>query len=235
MILSVIEPAYFPPLSYFAKVIASDVIIWADSFQFKKHSIINRTSIKTVSGPRWLTIPVLSKKRGQQTIKDVQIDKLQSWKQNHLKTCANNYQNAPYYYFFSDELEHILNTEHQLLSSLLYECQSFIFSRLGIQKPVYKSSTLAQYQNRTERIMEWLKCCDCDTYLLSASEQNLVDMDQILDYGFNIIFSDYQQAPYHQQFDGFLDSLSILDLLFNEGEQSYSILKNSTNQVNPKA
>ena len=51
MILTVIEPAYFPPLSYFAKVIASDVIIWADSFQFKKHSIINRTSIKTVSGP----------------------------------------------------------------------------------------------------------------------------------------------------------------------------------------
>ncbi|MDZ7725053.1 MAG: WbqC family protein [candidate division KSB1 bacterium] len=96
-VLTVIAPEYFPRISTLARVLAADVVVWADTFSFSKQCAMNRTRIKTVTGPEWLTVPVLH--QGKARFKDIEIDPEHHWRHNHCKTLLVNYMNSPYYSF----------------------------------------------------------------------------------------------------------------------------------------
>jgi hypothetical protein len=226
MILTVIEPSYFPSVASIAKSLAADAIVWADSFRFHKHGATNRTRIKAVSGPRWLTVPVLSGGLGPQNVGQVKIDILQTWQKNHRRTLEINYRNAPYFYFYWDKVEEILARRWESLSELDLATFSMTGKYLGMKAHFYRDSQLPQVADRTERVIAWLDACQCDAYLLEPFELPLIDVNRLLNRGFRVLSFQYVPQVYHQMFKGFVDSLSILDLLFNEGEQSAAIIKN---------
>ncbi len=226
MILTVIRPAYFPTISVFAKALVADVIVWADSFQYEKHGNMNRTLIKTVDGARWLTVPVLSKGLGFRSISAVQIDNSRSWQKGHLRTLELNYQMAPYFYQYWDELEDLFSQQYESLSELDLRSTIFVFRALGMKKSIIKSSELPQVKDRSERVIAWMKECQCQDYLFAQQEMSLINTTRIEKVGFKTTVLRLAPVTYHQQFRDFLHQLSILDLLFNEGEQSFSIAKN---------
>ena len=92
-VLTVISPEYFPRISTLARVQAADVVIWADTFLFSKQTTMNRTRIKTVTGPEWLTVPVMH--QGKTRYHDVEIDPEHCWRHNHSRTLQVNYMNSP--------------------------------------------------------------------------------------------------------------------------------------------
>ena len=224
MILTVLQPSYFPSIEFCARAQTADVVVWANTFLFKKGSVINRTRIKTVDGGRWLTIPVLTKGRGPQKISDIHIDNHNDWRGNHWRNIKNNYQNSPYYYYYNDELKNIFGGERQTLEGLIYPSAHFLFKSLGFKKEIVRSCTLPKEKDRTDRILAWLQATHCDTFLIPAYELFLIDIQRVKDAGFYLEIFYSSTVKYHQQFSGFVPSLSALDLLFNEGEQSLSIL-----------
>jgi hypothetical protein len=222
---AVIEPAYFPPPFYFAKVLCADVLVWADSFQFKKGSFINRAPIKTVSGKQWLTVPVFSKMTAGQKINNTVIDNHQNWQNRHVRTLEVNYRQSPYYPFFSDAIANVINGQYQTISGLLVKSRDFLFSQLKIDKKLTPGSQLPHVQDRTERLMAWLKECDCQSYVYYEQERPLFDAPMVLKQGIRLFTCRHEPQKYHQIFDGFLPNLSVLDLLFNEGEQAHAIIR----------
>jgi len=231
VILAVQEPAYFPAPAYFGKLFFADVLIWADSFQFKKHGITNRTAIKTANGVKWLTVPVRSKGLGKQSIRHVRIDQEQNWQSNQLKSIYLNYKNSPYFGFYIDEIETLFNKPYHFLIQLTEQSFTLCLSGLGIKKKIVKSSQLPHISDRTDRLFSWLDACGCDNYLLHKNEIPLIDVARVLAHGVKLFTFDYKQQPYHQQFEGFKFPVSILDLFFNEGEQSLPIFKKSLGDI----
>jgi len=223
--LAVIEPAYFPPPFYFAKALYADVIVWADSFQFKKSSFINRAPIKAVSGKQWLTVPVFSQITAGQKISDAVIDNHQNWQNRHLRSLEVNYHQSPYYPFFADAIADIINARYQSISGLLAKSRDFLFSQLRIDKKLVHSSQLPHIQDRSERLMAWLKECDCQSYLYHPKERPLFHAPMVLAQGIRLFCCHYHPVAYHQIFSGFLPNLSVLDLLFNEGEQAVAVIQ----------
>ena len=70
MILSGHQPNFMPWIGYFHKVSISDKHIFVDNVQYNKKHVTNRNKIKTPNGWEYLTVPVLTKGRYEQEIKD---------------------------------------------------------------------------------------------------------------------------------------------------------------------
>ncbi|OGC02549.1 hypothetical protein A2V82_00915 [candidate division KSB1 bacterium RBG_16_48_16] len=73
--------------------------------------------------------------------------------------------------------------------------------------------------------MAWLKECDCQSYLYHPKERPLFHAPMVLAQGIRLFCCHYHPVAYHQIFSGFLPNLSVLDLLFNEGEQAVAVIQ----------
>ena len=80
MIVSAHQPNFAPWLGFFDKMRRSDVLVLLDTVQFIKRGYQNRTRMKGIGGPQWLTVPVITKGRYDQVTRDVEIDESRDWR-----------------------------------------------------------------------------------------------------------------------------------------------------------
>jgi len=218
--------SYLPNLSFFLKWIASDVFIIADDYQYVKHHYINRTKIKTVAGEAWLTVPVLSKGRQGQKMSQVELNHHLKWQSKHRRSLETNYTYAPYFPFLYDDLNEIYAASWKCLPELNKELLFCLASYLRLSKPLFTSDLNLQ-GNGEGKLFAMLSEMNCDAYLADCSFQGYLSEKSFEESGFSLDFIDFKCKEYHQQFGAFAPNLSIVDLLFNEGPESFSILKNS--------
>ncbi|HID82899.1 MAG TPA: hypothetical protein EYH06_13085 [Chromatiales bacterium] len=142
MILSDIQPHYFPRLHYFARMLESDHFVIRDDVQFvKNHKFPDGTRgvshqvhspIKTNSGKQLLTVSV--KKGGTLPINQTLISYDQPWAKKHLNLLKSNYTKAPEFTSSFSEIELILGSEYKTVSDLNIATICWAFCRLlGIQ------------------------------------------------------------------------------------------------------
>jgi len=225
LVFSVIQPAYFPAIPVIGKLLAADKIIWADNLIFNRHSDINRTKIKTITGPKWLTIPVLSGDHTAKTIRCTQIDNHEIWAKKHRRSIYLNYKNAAYYYYYCDELERLLQKQWNNLTDLLWAGMEFIINSLRAKNQIIKSSELAVVEDRSERVITWAEQLNCETYLVHDFEKKLIDINKINKAGINVLTFNLEKFNYFQQYEGFIYPLSVLDILLNEGDNTSRMIK----------
>lgn len=68
------QPTYLPWIGYFKMMQLSDLFILLDDVQFDKRSFQQRNQILVNKRKKFLTVPVLSKGKFDQNIKDVEIN-----------------------------------------------------------------------------------------------------------------------------------------------------------------
>lgn len=206
----------------------ADVVIWADTFRYKKHATINRCRIKSVDGPQWLTVPVLTSGKSKQSISEVRVDSQHHWKHSHLKSMKVSYQNSPYYFFFADRIQELLQQPWQHLNDLDVATLQFLCRMLRIPSEIMSSRQLSHAPDRTQRVLDWAVATNCQEYLVEKDDLPYIDSDRITKSGVNVTLFQFTHPRYHQLFDGFYENLSALDLLFNCGESSKMHIKTAT-------
>jgi len=224
MIFTVIQPGYFSAITVIGKLLAADKIIWADSFLYNKHSRINRTQIKTVAGAKWLTIPVFSPGNPGMPIHNIRIDNHENWMKSHQRSIFLNYKNAAYYYYFSEDLERLFEKKRESLNELLRDVFDFTLKTLHYEKQIFPGKNLPEIKDRTERIISWANALQCDTFIIEPFEHQLVDIKKIQKKGIQLLSFHTKEFNYYQEYGKFLFPLSILDLLFHEGERALSLM-----------
>src|SRR5690348_1614998 len=68
------QPNYIPWLGYFFKIAHVHQFVFLDTVAFSHGSLVNRNTIKTSTGPAWLTIPVRTSGRFGQLIREVETE-----------------------------------------------------------------------------------------------------------------------------------------------------------------
>ncbi len=226
MIVAIHQPNYIPWLGYFYKIYLCDIFVYLDDVPYTKNSIINRNKLKTAQGAAWLTVDVLSKGRYGQLIKDVEINNNVPWSKNHWKTISQNYAKAPYFTEYRSFFEQIYLKRWERLADLNESLIGATCQLLGLRNAKFvKSSSLEVSGASTQLLVNICKVVGADTYLAGFGSKKYMDEAAFEKASLKFRYSDFKRPTYRQLWGDFIPDLSIIDLLFNEGERSLEILK----------
>lgn len=224
MIVAIHQPQYLPWLGYFDKIDKADVFVFLDTVQFKKNEYQNRNRIKTANGWQWLTVPVIH--RFQQKIKDVEINNTVRWRHKHKQSLLTNYRKSRYFEFLMPYMEKIYQKEWSNLSQLNIKIIKDIAEILGINTKLYISSQLGEFpEDPDERLISITKHLGGNTYLAGSGGKNYMDLTKYEKNGIRVMFQDFTHPVYTQLFGRFEPYMSIIDLIFNHGPDSLSIIR----------
>ena len=223
-ILAASLPEYFPSVYFYLKMIRADVFVVADNLQFSKHSLVNRTKIKTPGGFNLLTVPVIKSNKGLQKINNVKIVPESNWQRKQRVSLKSNYKYAPFFDHYIYKFESVFKTKWNSIIDLDLFIIDSIKNQLRLNKEINILSKLKIDKNKTAHIIEMAKHFNCDTYLIFESELAFIDKKMINNFGIGLKVLRPKLNPYIQQFDPFFPNLSIIDLLFNSGNESVAYL-----------
>ena len=224
MIISIHQPQYLPWDNFFKKIKKSDCFIFLDNVEFQKNGLQNRNQIKTSNGPIWLTVPI--KQKLGQKISDVEIDNSKDWKKKHWKTISENYNKSKHFDNFKGNFQNIFLSNWNNLSELNIKIILEILMILNIKTKIYKASDLKVKGKSTELLVNLCKKINSKTYMSGEGGKNYLEVEKFKEAGIQVIFEkNINQKPYKQNHDnvGFVQNLSIIDNLFNNGKEALEI------------
>ncbi|MBI5873346.1 MAG: WbqC family protein [Candidatus Omnitrophica bacterium] len=233
MIYSVHQPQYLPWLGFFDKIDKSDAFVFLDDVQYKHREYQNRNKVRTKDGWIWLTVPVKFY-RGDK-IRDVRIDNSRDWRTQHLKSLKSWYSHAEHFDKYFSFFESLYKKEWDRLCGLNVAIIEFLLESLAIKKPVYFESELNAGGEKTQRIINIGKKLKADVYLSGAGGRDYLEENKFSESNIGLRYQDFVHPVYRQQFlkekEDFIPYMSVVDLMFNEGERSLGIIRGGKNNV----
>jgi hypothetical protein len=223
--VAILQSNYIPWKGYFDIIASVDEFIIFDEMQFTKRDWRNRNLIKTPSGKQWLTVPVKTKDKFHQKICETEIDGV-DWKKKHLDTIKQNYSKANFFKEIYQLIEPIYcQKNHLLLSDLNLELIQSICGYLKINTKISSSSNFSLADKKTDRLVSLCKASGANIYLSGPSALNYIEESKFTHANIELEWFDYSKYPIYPQLWGdFEHEVSILDLLFNCGENAVNFL-----------
>lgn len=220
----IMQPTYISWMGYFDLIDQSDIFVFLDNVQFEKQSWQQRNKIKTHQGVIWLTVPVLQN-LGQK-INEVKVNNNSNWEEKHWKSIKYNYNKAPYFKRYFKFFEETYNTDWEYLVDLNIHVIKGACKQLNIKKDFIKSSNRNIKGRKTELLVGICKELNADTYLsplgsaMYIEENNLFERECI-----KLEYQHFERPIYKQLWGDFIPYMSVIDLLFNEGDKSLDIIR----------
>jgi len=205
----------------------SDVFVLFDDVQLVRgKSFVVRNRVKTANGVQWLTLPIEGK--GElRLIKEALIVQDGKWQKKHWKTIQLSYKKAPYFDRYEAKFSQIYNASWEKLSELNVTLIKLIKDLMGINTTLVLSSEMNIEARGAEKILSIIKELKADKYMTGegkGSKRYIIEED-FKNNNIELIYQHFKHPVYHQLWGDFVPSLSIIDLLFNEGDSSLQILK----------
>ena len=159
--VAIMQPTYLPWIGYFSLIKKVDTFVFLDSVQFAKRSWQQRNKIKTSSGEKWLTVPVLSKGKRDQLIKDTMINNESNFCKDHIKSIEFNYCKAKYFKSESKSLFDILRSNSDYIADLNIEIIRYLSERLKIKTKFIRSRDLDCQGSRADLLASICNVLNC--------------------------------------------------------------------------
>ena len=144
-----------------------------------------------------LTVPIKHSGKNQPRVySDIKLDLSSDWKKNHFKSIKICYQSSPFYEFYEDDIISFFNLDFENLYDLNFKSIKMVCNWLKIKMPedIYNEKNKYDYKIQD---LTHMSNCKRTSYL--------------------------RQKNYNQTFEnnnGFINDLSIIDLIFNCGPNS---------------
>ncbi|WP_461641964.1 WbqC family protein [Labilibaculum euxinus] len=204
---ALLTTSFFAPIQYYCKLIQYSEIIIEQWEHYSKQSYRNRCNIYGANGVLPLSVPVVKATNKKVFTKDVKISYDTNWQKLHWKGIEAAYKSSPFYEYYIDDLERFFTQKWDFLLEYNNEIQKEIFGILEID-PIIKFSEdfidfgTSEYDDFREKIHPKASKLETD--------------DSFTARKYTQVFGDKY---------GFIENLSILDLIFNLGPDSLSYLE----------
>jgi len=195
-----IHPSYFPSISHFVAITKADIVTFEMEDNFQKQTNRNRMYIYSPNGIQLLNVPIKHTREKHQRIKEVKIENDFDWQKQHFKSLEAAYRTSPFFEYFEDEFLPIFLKKHTFLIDLNLETMAIVSKCLRLE---------FDYDETIEYFHEVNDNTDFRNLINGKKDTAVFD-------------------PYTQVFGekhGWINNLSILDLLFNEGRYALEYLK----------
>jgi hypothetical protein len=201
----VLDLHYLPSIPYFVAIAGNRKVVIDLHEHFVKQTYRNRCRILTAGGTRDLVIPV---KRPHQHVpfNEIRIDNRQKWAKNHWSAIQSAYGKSPWFTHYSEGFKSIILGRQEFICDLNIQLLDHCLNVLGVNTRI--EFTTEYRDNWGEGYLDLRS-----VILPKKSSDNL---------------SFYRPEPYIQNFGvNFVQSLSIIDLIFSEGPVAGNLILHS--------
>jgi hypothetical protein len=195
--------AYLAPVSYYAVLAKAENVLFENFDSYEKQTYRNRCQIATANGLMALSIPVEKSGSAKVLTRDIRISKHNNWQNQHWRAIESAYNSSPFFEYYLDDFLPFYTKDWTFLWDFNFEIQT--------------------------KVLELL---DCEIKMQHTNEYKKVIDKDITDFrnSFNpkIPKNIIETKAYYQVFTqrfGFQKDLSVIDLLFNMGNESQLVLK----------
>ena len=199
------HPLYLAAVPLYARLYASESMVIDDAAPFVKQTFRNRAVIATENGTQSLTIPVVHD-GGKIAMRDVRISEHGNWRHQHWNAIVSAYRKSPFFDYYADDFAHFYEERDGFLMDFNLRLHGVVSELLGLERKVGLLSDEA------------------------FDAADVVDLRRIAEPRALETVEGVALQPYYQVFarrNGFIPSLSILDLLFNMGPEGLVVLRDS--------
>ena len=204
----------------------ADEFVIFDDMQFTKRDWRNRNLIKTSNGLKWLTIPVEVKGKYYQKINETRVSS-KTWNEDHLVQFKHNYRQAEYFKDVFPWMENLyLNCKFELLTEINQYFIEAIIKYLNINIKILRSEEFILADDRTERLVKICSEREASIYFTGPAAKSYINEELFKSKGISVNYFDYSEYPIYSQLNGnFEHSVTVFDLLLNEGKLGSKFMK----------
>lgn len=205
-----LSSAYLAPVQYYTKFLLNGQIFIEKYENYIKQSYRNRCTIVSANGAIPLSIPVEHSSGTKVLIKDIRIADHGNWQHMHWNAIVSAYNSTPFFEYYQDDFAPFYHKKYSFLFDFNEELRILISRLIGIENRniLYTESYNADLRKNDLDFRETIH---------PKKDYKLFD-------------SEFFLQKYYQIFSqklGFIENMSIIDLLFNMGNESILVLMNS--------
>lgn len=184
-------------MARFLKDSSPSIEVWET---YHKQTYRNRCRVMTANGVESLSVPVVKVNGNHTMTKDVVISYKEHWQQIHRRCLESAYKAAPYFDHYYCFLKPIFETHFDRLIDLNDAALLAVLRMLKVEKEIVHTTDYAK---------------ELDNDFREAFSPKAKVNPELFPKYYQVFSNKYPFSP----------DLSILDLIFNEGPESFSYLK----------
>lgn len=200
MATALLSSTYFGPVQWYQKLHRYSLCLLEQHDNFVKQTYRNRCVIATTAGVQALTVPIVRPDTPKCLMRDIRISDHGDWRRLHWNAIRSAYGESPFFDYYADDLQPFFTHSWEWLFEFNLAIAEKLCELLDVRPTLRLTEAYA------------------DAEALGADDfrEAIRPKHPLPDAGFT-------PQPYYQVYalkHGFQPNLSILDLLFNEGNEA---------------
>lgn len=208
-------------MGFFNKIYRADLYVLIDEVQYAAGNVCNRNKIKNTAGQAvWLTVPVTLEKGSASTFRETKIAD-PNWHRKGLNLVRESYRKAPFFQEYFPQLQSLLSAQYESLAAMNVTLIKHLCEVLGISTPIHlQSEAGVEFGKKNMLNIGIVKHFNGTIYLSGQGARKYNDHDAFREHGLEIEYQEYTAPQYPQINNGFIEKLSVIDLILNVGPDS---------------
>ena len=233
---ALLSSTYFGPIQWYQKLNRYDECLIERHESFIKQTYRNRMIIPTTNGPLSLTIP--TNHNTSLAMKDIRISDHANWRHVHWNALLSAYGESPFFEYYQDDIRPFFEKKYEFLFDFNMETTQKMIELLDIRPKIsiteeyvlseerrVKSEESEERRTKSEKFDSFAnhKAQSSNLKVQSKEVQSIVDFRDAIRPKKPLPDAEFAPQRYYQVYEqkyGFQPNMSILDLLFNEGNEA---------------
>ena len=198
-----LSSTYLGPVQQYCKMYQYPEVRIEAAENYLKQTYRNRCLIAAANGPLSLSIPIVKPDTLKCLAKDIRISDHGNWRHLHWNAISSAYNSSPFFEYYEDDFAPFYEKKYDFLFDFNEELRQMVCNLLDIHPHVvFTTDFETEVENDFRGISPKRESGD----------------------------STFCPKPYYQVFQdkhGFIPNLSIIDLLFNTGNEGILVLRDS--------
>lgn len=222
----VMQPYFFPYIGYFQLLRSTDVFVFYDDVQYVKGSWMNRNRILQSGAPAWFSLPVQHDSHTKR-INERRFDRSNKSTSSLINKLHAAYRRAPRFDSTFAGVSELLHAPEEVVAAFNENAVVQTARSLGIDCSFMSSSDLQidKEKGPEEKVLDICELLGATTYINAIGGLELYHGAAFAARGIELKFLKTRALEYEQFGDGFVPSLSIIDvMMFNSVAEISSLL-----------
>ncbi len=211
---ALLSSTYFGPIQWYQKLNRYDECLIERHESFIKQTYRNRMLIPTTNGPLALTIP--TNHNTSLAMKDIRISDHANWRHVHWNALLSAYGESPFFEYYQDDIRPFYEKKYEFLFDFNMEITEKMIELLDIRPKISITSEYFLSEERKVKSEEF-------NGLTNHKVESIKDFREAIRPKKPLPDTEFESKRYYQVYEqkfGFQPNMSILDLLFNEGNEA---------------